>query len=225
MNDNTIKFELPSNFWKSLDSISSRILTATQRDLGHSESEISSLAKPTVIVATTSNMDQMDHLLKNHIVLTSDFINRENITEQMEYDKLMNEIWIGIVLTLIIISMVFCICSCFLYHQFRLWKLNFRNSHRHGDNLDIESAKLNPSDDDPVPEYSLVSGLPSYDAALELLNKSPKCVVVYPTVFNVFHINENSKEKPETSEVVGVHHHLLRSSSSSTEKDEKKTKE
>lgn len=88
--------------------------------------------------------------------------------------------------------------------------------------MDIESAKLNPCEDDPVPEYSLVSGLPSYDAALELLNKSPKCVVVYPTVFNVFHINENSKEKIQPGEVAEVHHH---SCSSSTEKDEKKTKE
>lgn len=116
MNDNTLKFEIPSNIWKSLQSITARFLDATQqRDLGQSES--ASPAKP-------ANMNQMDHLLKNQIVLTSDFINRQNITEQMEYDKLMNEIWIGIVLTLIIISMVFCICSCFLYHQFRLWKLN-----------------------------------------------------------------------------------------------------
>lgn len=94
-----------------------------------------------------------------------------------------------------------------------------RSSNSHGDSLDIESAKLNPSDDDPVPEYSLVSGLPSYDAALELLNKSPKCVVVYPTVFNVFHIKENSKEK---SEVVGVHQHHYQHLQPSSEKDEKK---
>lgn len=122
MNDNTLNFEISSDFWKSLQSITARFLDATQpRDLGQSESatsnQLTSLANPT-------NMNQMDHLLKNQIVLTSDFINRQNITEQMEYDKLMNEIWIGIVLTLIIISMVFCICSCFLYHQFRLWKLN-----------------------------------------------------------------------------------------------------
>lgn len=122
MNDNTIKLELPSNFWKSLDSISARFLAVTQRDLGQSESVF--IKNSNKNLTTTLHMDQMDHLLKNQIVLTSDFINRENITEQMEYDKLMNEIWIGIVLTLIIISMVFCICSCFLYHQFRLWKLN-----------------------------------------------------------------------------------------------------
>lgn len=141
MNDNTLKFEIPTNIWKSIDSITSRFFSATQRDLGQSESAISNhlttLAKPTVIVATASNMNQMDTLLKNQIVLTSDFINRQNITEQMEYDKLMNEIWIGIVLTLIIISMVFCICSCFLYHQFRLWKLNCKYSH----NLHIYTYK------------------------------------------------------------------------------------
>lgn len=108
-----------------------------------------------------------------------------------------------------------------LIHIFLLFLV--RNSHSHGDNLDIESAKLNPTEEDPVPEYSLVSGLPSYDAALELLNKSPKCIVVYPTtVFNVFHINENSKVKSE-SEVVGVH--LLPQSLQSSGKEDRKEKE
>lgn len=50
--------------------------------------------------------------------------NQDDLLKQMEYDKFMNEIWIGIVLTLIVISLVFCICSCFLYHQFRQWKRN-----------------------------------------------------------------------------------------------------
>lgn len=58
----------------------------------------------------------------NHVVLDSSSV--DQLQQQLEYDKFMNEVWIGIVFTLILISMVFCICSCFLYHQFRTWKRN-----------------------------------------------------------------------------------------------------
>lgn len=157
------------------------------------------------------NMD----LLRNHIVIdsadfgTSATTTANEMQQQLEYDKFMNEIWIGIVMTLIIISMVFCICSCFLYHQFRQWKRNYR--HNLQQTTDIESAKLNPDTDDPVPEYTLVSGLPSYEAALELMQNSSchnngngfannsnnttgnngSCLIVYPSaLFGAFMVNE-----------------------------------
>lgn len=48
-----------------------------------------------------------------------------------------------------------------------------------------------------MPEYTLVSGLPSYEAALELLQKSPQssCLIVYPSVFNVFNKQERSSQE------------------------------
>lgn len=64
----------------------------------------------------------MDFDLANRVVLDSSSV--DQLQQQLEYDKFMNEVWIGIVFTLILISMVFCICSCFLYHQFRTWKRN-----------------------------------------------------------------------------------------------------
>lgn len=67
-----------------------------------------------------SNMDL--EFATNHVVLDSSSV--DQLQQQLEYDKFMNEVWIGIVFTLILISMVFCICSCFLYHQFRTWKRN-----------------------------------------------------------------------------------------------------
>lgn len=63
----------------------------------------------------------------NHVVLDSSSV--DQLQQQLEYDKFMNEVWIGIVFTLILISMVFCICSCFLYHQFRTWKRNCKYAH------------------------------------------------------------------------------------------------
>lgn len=42
-----------------------------------------------------------------------------------------------------------------------------------------------------------MSGLPSYEAALELLHKNPQsCLIVHPSVFEVF----NRNEKPANSE-------------------------
>jgi len=63
--------------------------------------------------------------------------------------------------------------------------------------VDIEALKLRPDAEDPVPEYTLVSGLPSYEAALELLQKSPQssCLIVYPSVFNVFNKQERSGQE------------------------------
>lgn len=65
--------------------------------------------------------------------------------------------------------------------------------------VDIEALKLHPEAEDPVPEYTLVSGLPSYEAALELLQKSPQssCLIVYPSVFNVFNKQERSNSSQE----------------------------
>lgn len=51
-----------------------------------------------------------------------------------------------------------------------------------------------------MPEYTLVSGLPSYEAALELLHKTPKsCLIVHPSVFEVF----NKNEKLSSSSIEG----------------------
>ncbi|KAH8242331.1 hypothetical protein KR032_000995 [Drosophila birchii] len=151
---------------------------------------------PTRNSSSTGNTDEiMDFDLANRVVLDSSSV--DQLQQQLEYDKFMNEVWIGIVFTLILISMVFCICSCFLYHQFRTWKRNYRNSSNGSTQctiVDIEALKLHPETEDPVPEYTLVSGLPSYEAALELLQKSPQssCLIVYPSVFNVFNKQERS---------------------------------
>lgn len=40
----------------------------------------------------------------------------------VEYSRVVSDIWIGVILTLLVISVVFFICSCFLYHKFQEWK-------------------------------------------------------------------------------------------------------
>ncbi|XP_030566473.1 protein commissureless 2 [Drosophila novamexicana] len=145
-------------------------------------------------IAQNSSELTMDYdFSANRVVLDSSSV--DQLQQQLEYDKFMNEVWIGIVFTLILISMVFCICSCFLYHQFRTWKRNYHNNANSSSQctiIDIEALKLQPDAEDPVPEYTLVSGLPSYEAALELLQKTPQssCLIVYPSVFNIFNKHE-----------------------------------
>ncbi|KAH8351537.1 hypothetical protein KR059_007165 [Drosophila kikkawai] len=151
--------------------------------------------------SSSSNAEEiMDFDLANRVVLDSSSV--DQLQQQLEYDKFMNEVWIGIVFTLILISMVFCICSCFLYHQFQTWKRNYHNNSNGSTQctiVDIEALKLHPEAEDPVPEYTLVSGLPSYEAALELLQKSPQssCLIVYPSVFNVFNKQERSSSNSQ----------------------------
>uniref|UniRef100_A0A1B0AR00 Protein commissureless n=1 Tax=Glossina palpalis gambiensis TaxID=67801 RepID=A0A1B0AR00_9MUSC len=156
----------------------------------------------------SSNSNQMNaNVIPNHIVIDTSpgYSAMEEIQKQLEYDKFMNEVWIGVVLTLIFISMIFCFCSCFLYHQFRIWKRNYRSTVTFSSSsLDIESPKTNTEYDDPVPEYTLVSGLPSYEAALKLLQKSPKnsCLLVqHPSVFHIFNRHEKTHNEITDSTV------------------------
>lgn len=43
-------------------------------------------------------------------------------SNEVEYSRVVSDIWIGVILTLLIVSVVFFICSCFLYHKFQQWK-------------------------------------------------------------------------------------------------------
>lgn len=47
---------------------------------------------------------------------------KENDNDDYEYHNLVKDIWIGCILTLIIVSCVICSCSFFAYHKFQTWK-------------------------------------------------------------------------------------------------------
>ncbi|XP_061394225.1 protein commissureless 2 homolog [Musca vetustissima] len=42
--------------------------------------------------------------------------------DEADYSRVVSDIWIGIILTLLIVSVIFFICACFLYHKFQQWK-------------------------------------------------------------------------------------------------------
>lgn len=44
------------------------------------------------------------------------------INTEGDYDRFIGDVWVGVVLTLMIVTSIFCMCACFLYHKFRQWK-------------------------------------------------------------------------------------------------------
>lgn len=42
--------------------------------------------------------------------------------DPVAYEQFLADVWIGIVLTLMVLSCVCCMCSCLLYHKFQQWK-------------------------------------------------------------------------------------------------------
>ncbi|TDG49605.1 hypothetical protein AWZ03_003843 [Drosophila navojoa] len=42
--------------------------------------------------------------------------------EEEDFAHVVSDIWIGVILTLLIVFVIFFICACFLYHKFQQWK-------------------------------------------------------------------------------------------------------
>lgn len=88
-----------------------------------------------------------------------------------DYDRIFTDLWVGVVLTLMVLSCVGCLCSCFLYHKFQQWKCHVLESRGLGGDperggFDVES----------LPSYTLVTGLPTYEEALEQLRQVKKAM-------------------------------------------------
>lgn len=43
-----------------------------------------------------------------------------------EYDRFISDMWIGIVLTIIMVFIVFALCFWYTYHKFQQWKISCR---------------------------------------------------------------------------------------------------
>ncbi|EAT41069.1 AAEL007250-PA [Aedes aegypti] len=86
------------------------------------------------------------------------------------YERFIGDVWVGIVLTLMILSSIFCMCSCFLYHKFRQWQRSVLTARSQTlSSMDLETPP--PYDVESLPSYTIVSGLPSYNDAIEQLKQ------------------------------------------------------
>ncbi|XP_015588155.1 protein commissureless 2 homolog [Cephus cinctus] len=84
---------------------------------------------------------------------------------EAEYEQFLADVWVGVVLTLMVLSCVCCMCSCLLYHKFQQWKRHVLEQ-RAAAARDMDGRG---ADNESLPSYTLVSGLPSYEEALEQL--------------------------------------------------------
>uniref|UniRef100_A0A1A9WEL2 Uncharacterized protein n=1 Tax=Glossina brevipalpis TaxID=37001 RepID=A0A1A9WEL2_9MUSC len=48
--------------------------------------------------------------------------------DEVEYSRVVSDIWVGVILTLLIVSVIFLICAGFLYHKFQKWKNSYEIS-------------------------------------------------------------------------------------------------
>ncbi|XP_065361360.1 uncharacterized protein comm3 [Calliphora vicina] len=108
--------------------------------------------------------------------------------EEVEYSRVVSDIWIGVILTLLIVSVIFFICACFLYHKFQQWK----NSYRTNNNENIEICRNYPPnfEAESLPSYTIVSGLPTYDDAIEEFRKAGIILTPPMPVIKIFEAKE-----------------------------------
>ncbi|CAH1109670.1 unnamed protein product [Psylliodes chrysocephalus] len=84
-----------------------------------------------------------------------------NVPDQ-EYEQFLADVWVGIVLTLMVLSCVCFMCSCLIYHKFQQWKTRVLEA-RNGANLESGIPETE------LPSYTIASGLPTYEEALQQL--------------------------------------------------------
>ncbi|XP_021709750.1 protein commissureless 2 homolog [Aedes aegypti] len=74
-------------------------------------------------------------------------------------------LWIGAVMVLLILSGLFCVCSCYLYYKYRRWQKCVSSATCQTlTSVDIEAPP--PYDIETLPSYTIASGLPSYEDAI-----------------------------------------------------------
>ncbi|XP_065081843.1 protein commissureless 2 homolog [Ochlerotatus camptorhynchus] len=79
-------------------------------------------------------------------------------------------LWIGAVMVLLILSGLFCVCSCYLYYKYRRWqKCVSMATCQTMASMDIEAPPA--YDIETLPSYTIASGLPSYEDAVRHLTR------------------------------------------------------
>ncbi|XP_054256927.1 protein commissureless 2 homolog isoform X2 [Macrosteles quadrilineatus] len=86
-------------------------------------------------------------------------------TSNDEYDRFLSDLWVGILLTFMVLSCIVCLCTCFLVHAFRQWQQRVLEARR------MEAQVEAGYDSESLPSYTVVAGLPTYEEAIEQLKQ------------------------------------------------------
>ncbi|KAL9904517.1 uncharacterized protein LOC119644426 [Glossina fuscipes] len=111
--------------------------------------------------------------------------------DEVEYSRVVSDIWVGVILTLLIVSVIFLICAGFLYHKFQKWK----NSYRSDATDPVETCRNYPPnyEMESLPSYTIVSGLPTYDDALEQFRKAGIILAPPMPIIKIFEAKDTRK--------------------------------
>ncbi|XP_037907745.1 protein commissureless 2 isoform X2 [Hermetia illucens] len=185
------------------------------------KNEVLSSSSVASTIETTSTSAPVEGLAHNYTVLLSKLeklaalseINNDHLNQalptaatghhgmsQNEYTRAISDIWVGVVLTLLILSTIFFICSCFLYHKFQKWKHSYQT---HSPELPEITRRQMDMDLESLPSYTICSGLPTYDDALDQFRKYG-IILQPPSVIKIFEDNkEKDKSKTDASAPTG----------------------
>ncbi|XP_050529184.1 protein commissureless 2-like [Daktulosphaira vitifoliae] len=101
-----------------------------------------------------------------------------NVHGLMYDEAVINDVWINAILSTLALSCAACVCLCFLYCKIQQWKHEAEQRRR---------AKIGSNyDDESLPSYTIVTGLPSYDEAVEWMRKSNSSPSKYNTASGLF---------------------------------------
>ncbi|EDW19151.1 uncharacterized protein LOC6582994 isoform X1 [Drosophila mojavensis] len=136
--------------------------------------------------------------------------------EEEDFAHVVSDIWIGVILTLLIVFVIFFICACFLYHKFQQWKNSYRANH--GD-ATIEVCRHCPPEyeAESLPSYTIVSGLPTYDDALEEFRKAG--IILTPSFVPVIKIFESASNEAGGAKEPAVSYSLVETTASDVNAD------
>ncbi|KAL1491013.1 hypothetical protein ABEB36_011674 [Hypothenemus hampei] len=107
------------------------------------------------------------------------------------YEQFLADVWVGIVLTLMVLSCICFMCSCLIYHKFQEWKHRVAEAQNQ---INLENGTLETE----LPSYTIASGLPTYEEALEQLK----------------HVKNNVVKGSEKGQENGIVEHATETSSS-----------
>ncbi|XP_073836960.1 protein commissureless 1-like [Musca autumnalis] len=122
-----------------------------------------------------------------------------------DMNSLINYLWVGVVTSLVILTVIFVVFSCYFYRKFRQWKKCNKDIRAHLNN-DMYPGTIVPCDaavnpeaayyqmpPPPPPCYTIATGLPTYDEALHHQQQhfAFGMKFIYPTLAAVHHQASN----------------------------------
>uniref|UniRef100_A0A1I8MFV6 Protein commissureless n=1 Tax=Musca domestica TaxID=7370 RepID=A0A1I8MFV6_MUSDO len=135
-----------------------------------------------------------------------------------DMNSLINYLWVGVVTSLVILTVIFVVFSCYFYRKFRQWKKCNKDIRAHLNN-DMYPGTIGPCDatanpeaayyqmsmpPPPPPCYTIATGLPTYDEALHHQQQhfAFGMKFIYPTLAAVHHQASNLMSSWEKYDVM-----------------------